>query len=67
MTEDAVLTEEQSERVAAGLREMDAKTGYTIHYGQGDAPLCGAEPVGTYWTDEPRTVAECSGCLGLIG
>ena len=66
MTEDAVLTEEQSERVTAGLREMDTRTGYTIHFGQGDAPLCGAGPVGAYWTDEPRIVAECSDCLDLV-
>ena len=66
MAEDAVLTKEQSERVAVALRETDAKTGYTIHYGPGDAPLCGAEPVGTYWTDEPRTVAECPDCLELV-
>ena len=66
MTEDVVLSKEESERVTAGLREMDAKTGHAIHYGPGDAPLCGAEPVGTYWTDEPRIVAECSDCLDLV-
>ena len=66
MTDDAVLTEEQAERVTAALREMDAKTGRTIHYGQGDGPLCGAEPVGAYWTNEPRTVAECPDCLELV-
>ena len=66
MTEDAVLSEEQSERVTAGLRDMDAKTGRPIHYGQRDGPLCGVEPRGEYWTDEPTTVAECPDCLKLV-
>ena len=66
MAEDAVLTEEQSERVTASLRVVDAKTGHTIHYGQGDTPLCGAEPKGAYWTNDPYTVAECPDCLELV-
>ena len=48
MTEEAVLTGKQSKRVIAALREMDAKAGCTIHYGQGYGPLCGAEAVRTY-------------------
>ena len=33
LTDNAVLTEEQSERVSAALREIDANTGRTIHFG----------------------------------
>ena len=52
MTEDYPLTEEQTERLTAALREMDARAGYAIRYGPGDGPMCGADPVGAHWTDE---------------
>ena len=67
LTDNAVLTEEQSERVSAALREIDANTGRTIHFGRRDGPDCGTEPVGAYWTDEPESVRDCSDCLNLTG
>ena len=46
---------------------MDARAaGHGLHYGPGDVPLCGAEPVRAHWTDEPETVAECDDCLELV-
>ena len=44
---------------------MDAKAGYAIHYGPGDGPMCGANPVGAHWTDEPEAVVGCDDCLDL--
>ena len=60
------LTGEQAERLITTLREMDARIGYTVHYGPGDVPLCGEEPVGAHWTDEPKAVAGCDDCLDLV-
>ena len=60
------LTGEQAERLITALREMDARIGYTVHYGPGDVPLCGEEPVGAHWTDEPKAVAGCDDCLDLV-
>ena len=30
--------------------------GHPIHYGPGDAPLCGVDPVGAHWADEPESM-----------
>ena len=38
MTEDEPLTEEQSERLKAVPREMDARMGHAVHYGPGRGP-----------------------------
>ena len=37
-----------------------------MHYGPGQVPLCGKEPVGTYWSDESESVAGCDDCLELV-
>ena len=63
MTEDNSLTGEESERLKAALREKDRRMGHTVHYGPGDVPLCGEEPVGAHWADEPESVAGCDNCL----
>ena len=65
MTEDEPLTEEQSERLKAALREMDARMGHSVHYGPEDALVCGEEPVRAHWSDEPEAVAGCDDCLDL--
>ena len=44
MTEDEPLTEEQSERLKAALREMDARMGHAVHYGPEEAPSAGKNP-----------------------
>ena len=31
--------------------------GHSVHYGHGEVPLCGEEPVGPYWSDGPESVA----------
>ena len=45
MAEDGALTEAESERLAAALREIDAKKAAisddAVHYAPGDSPFCG--------------------------
>ena len=65
MVEDHPLTGEDSERLKATLRRADVRMGRAVHYGPGDVPLCGEEPVGAYWTDEPESVVGCEECLEL--
>ena len=65
ITEDDPLTPEDSERLGAALRERDRSMGYAVHYGPGDAPICGEEPMGADWSDEPESVAGCDDCLEL--
>ena len=63
MTENDPLTAGESERLLAALREKDRDMGHPVHYGPRKAPLCGEEPVGTYWADEPESVVGCDDCL----
>ena len=65
MTKDELLTAEQPELLEADLREMDARMGHAVHYGPGEVPLCGGNPVGVDWSDEPESVAGCDDCLDL--
>ena len=65
MTEDNPLTPEDSERLKADLRDKDRSMGYPIHYGPGEVPLCGEDPVGAHWADEPESVVGCDECLEL--
>ena len=53
MTEDNPLVPEGSERLKAALKEKDRNMGRPVHYGPSKVPLCGEEPVGAYWSDEP--------------
>ena len=66
MTENDPFTAEESQRLMAALREKDRDMGHPIHYGPRKAPLCGEEPVGTYWADEPESVVGCEDCLELV-
>ena len=66
MPEDDLLTTEESARLKVALREKDRNIGCPVHYGPGKDPLCGEEPVGTYWSDEPESVVGCDGCLELV-
>ena len=65
MTEGDPLTPEDSERLRAAFRERDRSMGYAVHYGPGDGPLCGDEPMGMHWSDEPESVVGCDECLEL--
>ena len=66
MTEDNPLAPEGSERLKAALRKKDRNMGHPVHYGPGKVPLCGEEPVGVYWSDEPESVTGCDDCLELV-
>ena len=44
MTEDESLTGEQSERLLAALREMNAGMGHAVHYGPGMLSSAGGSP-----------------------
>ena len=39
--------------------------GHAVHYGPGDVPLRGEDPVGAHWTDKSEAVAGCDDCLEL--
>ncbi len=65
MTEDDPLAAEESERLKVALREMDGKMGHAVHYGLGEASICGVDSVGIHWADEPESVAGCADCLEL--
>lgn len=41
-------------------------TTYTVHYGPGDRPLCGAESWLAVYTDNPHEVSGCDDCLELV-
>lgn len=64
------LASEQSERLAAGLRKIDARKAAgideAVHYAPGDSPLCGEDAVGALCTHEPVAVAGCADCLELV-
>ena len=66
MTENDPRIAEESERLTAALRENDWDMGHPIHYGPRKAPLCGEDPVGKYWADEPESVVGCEDCLELV-
>jgi hypothetical protein len=66
MTEDDPLTAEESERLKAALSEMDTSMRHSIHYGLGEGPFCGEEPVGAHWSDELEAVAGYDDCLELV-
>ena len=65
MTENAPPHRRESERLKAALREKDRSMGHPIHYGPGEVPLCGVDPVGAHWADEPESVVGCDDCLEL--
>ena len=70
MVENDELTGEQADRLAAALREMDAKkateSDQVVHYAPGDSPLCGEDVVDAVCTYEPEAVAGCVDCLELV-
>ena len=70
MTEGDELTEEESGRLDAALREIDAKKAVTgddtVHYAPGGSPLCGEDVVDALCTYEPEAVAGCMPCLEFV-
>lgn len=70
MVEHDELNDEQSERLAAALREIDAKkaagSDEVVHYAPGDSPLCGEDVIDAVCTHEPEAVAGCVDCLELV-
>ena len=70
MAEYGELTEDESEGLAAALREIDARKAAigddVVHYAPGDSPLCGVDVVDALCTDEPETVAGRIPCLELV-
>ena len=38
----------------------------SAHYGPVEVLLCGVNPVGAHWADEPEAVAGCDDCLELV-
>ena len=40
--------------------------GGVVHYGPGNAPLCGNDSMTAVYTDDPALVAGCADCLELV-